>query len=133
MVSNFILTCITCKPRITQPVPLLLLLLLLLPYLSHSLVSPLSSWIETVVLHQVHLVVHIRSSVLPFGRCVLVIGPSAKHNNTDQAPVVQRADNFIRWIRHSSGSKIYLRLNVVQGFCTLANLAVVRVYIFACT
>ena len=29
------------------------------------------------------------------------------------APVVQRPDNFIRWIRHYSGSKIYFTLNVV--------------------
>ena len=34
----------------------------------------------------------------------------------DQAPVVQRPDNFIRWIRHSSASKIYFTLNVVHGF-----------------
>ena len=32
-----------------------------------------------------------------------------------------------------SGSKIYFRLNVVQGFRTLPNLAVVRVCIFAVT
>ena len=51
---------------------------------------------------------------------------------THQAPVVQRPDNFIRWIRHYSGSKIYFTLNVVQGFRTLPNLAVVRVCIFAC-
>ena len=50
-----------------------------------------------------------------------------------QAPVVQRPDNFIRWIRHYSGSKIYFTLNVVQGFLTLPNLAVVRVCIFAYT
>ena len=50
-----------------------------------------------------------------------------------QAPVVQRADNFIRWIRYYSGSKIYFRLNVVQGFCTPPDLAVVRVCIFAYT
>ena len=50
-----------------------------------------------------------------------------------QAPVVQRPDKFIRWIRHYSGSKIYFTLNVVQGFRTLANLTVVRVCIFACT
>ena len=49
------------------------------------------------------------------------------------APVVQRPDNFIRWIRHCSGSKIYFTLNVVQGFRTLSNLTVVRVCIFACT
>ena len=41
------------------------------------------------------------------------------------APVVQRPDNFIRWIRHYSGSKIYFTLNVVQGFGTLPNLTVV--------
>ena len=40
---------------------------------------------------------------------------------TKQAPVVQRPDNFIRWIRHYSGSKIYFTLNVVQGFRTLLN------------
>ena len=51
----------------------------------------------------------------------------------DQAPVVQRPDNFIRGIRHYSGSKIYFTLNVVQGFRTIPNLAVVRVCIFACT
>ena len=51
----------------------------------------------------------------------------------DLAPVVQRQDNFIRWIRHHSGSKIYFTLNVVQGFRTLPNLAVVKVCIFACT
>ena len=44
---------------------------------------------------------------------------------TVQAPVVQRPDNFIRWIRHSSASKIYFTLNVVQGFRTFPNLAVV--------
>ena len=44
-----------------------------------------------------------------------------------QAPVVQRPDNFIRWIRHYSGSKIYFTLKVVQGFRTLPNLTVVRV------
>ena len=37
------------------------------------------------------------------------------------ARVVQRLDNFIRWIRHSSASKIYFTLNVVQGFRTLPN------------
>ena len=50
-----------------------------------------------------------------------------------QAPVVERPDNFIRWIRHYSGSKIYFTLNVVQRFLTLPNLTVVRVCIFACT
>ena len=40
----------------------------------------------------------------------------------DQAPVVQRPDTFIRWISHYSGSKIYLTLNVVQGFHTVPNL-----------
>ena len=50
-----------------------------------------------------------------------------------QAPVVQRKDNFIRWIRHYSESKIYFTLNVVQDFRTLPNLAVVRVFIFAYT
>ena len=50
-----------------------------------------------------------------------------------QAPVVQRPDNFIRWIRHYSGSKIYFTLNVAQGFRAPPNLAVVRVCIFACT
>ena len=49
-----------------------------------------------------------------------------------QAPVVQRPDNFIRWIRHYTGSKIYFTLNVVQGFRTLPNLTLVRVCIFAC-
>ena len=44
----------------------------------------------------------------------------------EQAPVVQRPDNFIRWIKHYSGSKIYFTLNVDQGFRTLTNLAVVR-------
>ena len=46
------------------------------------------------------------------------------------APVVQRPDNFIRWIRHYSGSEIYFTLNVVQ---TLPYLTVVRMCIFACT
>ena len=50
-----------------------------------------------------------------------------------EAPVVQRLDNFICWIRHYSGSKIYFMLNDVQGFCTLPNLTVVRVCIFPCT
>ena len=50
-----------------------------------------------------------------------------------QAPVFQRPDNFIRWIRHYPGSKIYFKLNVVQGFGTLPNLTVVGVCIFACT
>ena len=50
-----------------------------------------------------------------------------------QAPVVQRPDNFIRWIRHYSGSKIYFMLKVVQSFRTLTDLTVVRVCIFACT
>ena len=49
------------------------------------------------------------------------------------APVVQRPDKFIRWIRHYAGSEIYFTLNVVQGFRTLPNLIVVRVCIFACT
>ena len=49
------------------------------------------------------------------------------------APVVQRPDNFIRWIRHYSGFKIYFTLNVVQGFRTVPNLTVVRVCIFGCT
>ena len=49
-----------------------------------------------------------------------------------QAPVVKRPDNFIRWIRYYSGSKIYFTLNVVQYFRTLQNVAVVRVCIFAC-
>ena len=49
------------------------------------------------------------------------------------APAVQRPDNFIWWIRHYLGSKIYFTLNVVQGFRTLPNLAVVRVCIFTCT
>ena len=44
----------------------------------------------------------------------------------NQAPVVQRPDNFIRWIRHYSGSKIDFTLNVVQGFRTLPNLVVVK-------
>ena len=40
------------------------------------------------------------------------------------APVVQRPNNFIRWIRHSdSVSKNYFTLNVVQDFHTLPNLA----------
>ena len=38
-----------------------------------------------------------------------------------QAPVVQRPDNFFRWIRHSSAPKMYFTLNVVQGFRTLPN------------
>ena len=50
-----------------------------------------------------------------------------------QAPVIQRPDNFIRWIRYYSGCKIYFTLNIVQGFRTLANLVVVRVCIFDCT
>ena len=50
-----------------------------------------------------------------------------------QAPVVQRPDNFICWIRHYSGFKIYFTFNVVQGFRTLPNLTVVRVCILACT
>ena len=39
----------------------------------------------------------------------------------------------MRLIRHYSGSKIYFTLNVVRGFRTLPNLAVVRVCIFAYT
>ena len=39
------------------------------------------------------------------------------------------ASTFIRWIRHYSGSKIYFTLNVVQGFRTLPNLALVIVWI----
>ena len=50
-----------------------------------------------------------------------------------QAPVVQRPDNFIRWIRHYSVSKLCFTLNVVQGFSSLPNLTVVGVCIFACT
>ena len=50
-----------------------------------------------------------------------------------QAPVVQMPDNFIRWIRYYSGSKIYFTLIVVQGLRTLPNVAVVRVCIFTCT
>ena len=41
--------------------------------------------------------------------------------HTDLALVVQRPDNFIRWIRYSSASKIYFTLNVVQGFRTFSN------------
>ena len=37
------------------------------------------------------------------------------------ASVVQRPDNFIRWIRHFPASKIYFTLNVFQGFRTLPN------------
>ena len=59
-----------------------------------------------------------------------VFGPLREANVL--APVVQRPDNFIRWIRLYSGSKIYFTLNVVQGFLTLPNLAVVRVCIFPC-
>ena len=51
----------------------------------------------------------------------------------NKAPVVRRPDNFIRWIRHYTGPKIYFTLNVVQGFRTLPNLTLVRVCIFACT
>ena len=51
----------------------------------------------------------------------------------NQAPVVQRPDYFIRWIRHSSAPKIYFKFNVVQGIRTPPNLTVVRVCIFACT
>ena len=51
----------------------------------------------------------------------------------NQAPVVQRLDNFFRWIRHFLGSKIYFTLNVVQGFHTLPNVAVVRGCILVCT
>ena len=51
----------------------------------------------------------------------------------DLAPVVQRPDNFIRWIRHYSWSKINFTFNVVQGFRTLPNFTVVRVCIFTCT
>ena len=54
------------------------------------------------------------------------------HPFSDLAPVVQRPDNFIRWIRYYSGPKIiYFTLNVVQGFRTLPNVAMVRVCIFA--
>ena len=53
--------------------------------------------------------------------------------NEVQAPVIQRPDNFIRWIRYYSGCKIYFTLNVVQDFRTLPNLVVVRVCIFDCT
>ena len=49
------------------------------------------------------------------------------------AQVVQKPDNFIWWVRHYSGSKICFTLNVVQGFSTLPNLAVVRVCMFTCT
>ena len=48
-------------------------------------------------------------------------------------PLVQRPDNFIRWIWHYSVSKLYFTLNVEQGFSTLPNLTVVGVCIFACT
>ena len=61
------------------------------------------------------------------------LSPFFDNNSNILAPVVQRPDNFIRWIRHYSGSKIYFTLNVIQGFRTLPNLTVVRVCIFACT
>ena len=50
-----------------------------------------------------------------------------------QAPVIQRPDNFIRWIRYYSECKIYFTLNVVQDFRTLPNLVAVGVCIFDCT
>ena len=45
------------------------------------------------------------------------------HPFSDLAPVVQRPDNLIRWIRHYSGSKIYFTLNILQGFRTLLTTA----------
>ena len=63
-------------------------------------------------------------------KCTAAIGGEAL---ATPALVVQRPENFIRWIRHYSGSKINFTLNVFQGFHTLPNLAVVRVCIFACT
>ena len=64
--------------------------------------------------------------ILPHGNVIRFL------TKRDQAPVVQRPANFIRWIRHYSGSKMYFMLNVIQGFRTLPNLAVVRVCMFAC-
>ena len=65
--------------------------------------------------------------------CVNVYMLSHVYLDIDLAPVVQRPDNFIRWIRQYSGSKICFMLNIVQGFRILPNLALVRVCIFACT
>ena len=61
-----------------------------------------------------------------------IFSGSAHYNlclSKEQAPVVQRPDNFIQWIRHYSGSKIDFILNVVLDFLTLPNLAVVSVHI----
>ena len=53
--------------------------------------------------------------------------PSCHGYHPVHAPVLQRTDNY-------SGFKIYsVTLNVVHGFHTLPNLAVVGVCIFACT
>ena len=38
------------------------------------------------------------------------------HPFSDLAPVVQRPDNFIRWIRHYPGSKIYLHVKRCPRF-----------------
>ena len=66
------------------------------------------------------------------GDCMQREREKRKRRN-NQAPVVQRPDNFIRWIRHFAVSKIYFTFNVVQGFPSLPNLTVVRVCIFAFT
>ena len=58
---------------------------------------------------------------------------SEHEERESSGPSCSKADNFIRWIRHYSGSEIYFMLNVVQGFRTLPDLTVVRVCIFACT
>ena len=39
-------------------------------------------------------------------------GKGSRRSTLEPAPVVQRPDNFIRWIGHNSGSKIYFTLNV---------------------
>ena len=76
---------------------------------------------------------YINAQVTPYSFYAMFITLHKQFNkNVNLAPVVQRPDNFIRWIRLYSGSKIYFTLNVVHGFLTLPNLAVVRVCIFAC-
>ena len=56
------------------------------------------------------------------GHDILPTNLEVSEDLENPAPVAQRPDNFIRWIRHYSRSKIYLTLNVVQGFRALPNL-----------
>ena len=83
-------------------------------------------------MQQLQLLVILSKITLQMNNRIILIFAEFPDSNA-LAPVVQRPDNFIRWIRHYSGSKIDFMFNAVQGFRTLPNLTVVRVCIFACT